>query len=64
VDNQRRQQGQGFGQLQLERLEERETPSIVLYNPAGNTPQSETANNGVAVEALNPAGKAPGGHNK
>ena len=59
------QNGQrGFGQLRLERLEERETPSIVLVNPAGNTPQSESANNGVAVEAVNPAGHAPGGHNK
>lgn len=64
MDNQKRQQGPGFGGLRLERLEERETPSIVLVNPGGNTPQSETANNGVAIEALNPAGKAPGGHNK
>lgn len=52
------------GQLGLERLEERETPSIVLVNPAGNTPQSDSANNGEAVVAENPAGHAPGGHNK
>ena len=52
------------GRLGLERLEERETPSIVLVNPAGNTPQSDSANSGVAIEAVNPAGHAPGGHNK
>jgi hypothetical protein len=52
------------GRLGLERLEERETPSIVLLNPAGNTPQSDSANNGEAIEAVNPAGHAPGGHNK
>jgi hypothetical protein len=51
------------GRLGLERLEERETPSIVLVNPAGNTPQSDNANNGTAIEAENPAGHAPPGQN-
>ena len=64
MDNQQGHRAQGFGQLRLERLEERETPSIVLVNPGGNTPQGENANNGVAIEAQNPAGHAPGGHNK
>jgi hypothetical protein len=50
--------------LELENLENRETPSIVLVNPAGNTPQSESANNGEAIVAVNPAGNVPPGHNK
>jgi hypothetical protein len=51
------------GRFQVEKLEERIAPSIVLVNPAGNTPQSDQANNGQAVEAVNPAGHAPPGQN-
>jgi hypothetical protein len=49
--------------FEIETLEERIAPAIVLYNPAGNTPQSDSANNGQAIEALNPAGHAPPGQN-
>ena len=48
----------------IEKLEPRIAPSIVLVNPGGNTPQGENANNGQAIEAQNPAGHAPPGHNK
>jgi hypothetical protein len=48
----------------FEKLEDRIAPSIVLVNPADNTPQSDNANNGVAIEAVNPAGQAPPGQNK
>jgi hypothetical protein len=51
------------GRFQVEKLEERIAPSIVLVNPAGNTPQSDQANNGQAIEAQNPAGHAPPGQN-
>jgi hypothetical protein len=47
----------------IDTLEERIAPAIVLVNPAGNTPQSDSANNGVAIEAQNPAGYAPPGQN-
>jgi hypothetical protein len=50
--------------LQVEELEERIAPAIVLTNPGGNTPSSENAANGQAVDYLNPAGHAPEGHNK
>jgi hypothetical protein len=50
--------------FRIEELEERIAPAIVLVNPAGNTPQSDAANNGVAIEAQNPAGYAPPGQNK
>jgi hypothetical protein len=49
--------------FQIEQLEERVAPSIVLVNPAGNTPQGNGANNGEAIEAQNPAGHAPPGQN-
>jgi hypothetical protein len=49
--------------FELETLEERIAPAIVLVNPGGNTPQSDSANNGVAIEAQNPAGHAPPGQN-
>jgi hypothetical protein len=49
--------------LRLERLEDRLSPSIVLVNPAGNTPQGSGANNGQAIVAENPAGHAPPGQN-
>jgi hypothetical protein len=49
--------------FQIENLEERIAPAIVLVNPAGNTPQGNGANNGQAIEAQNPAGHAPPGHN-
>jgi hypothetical protein len=51
-------------QFSFEKLEDRLAPSIVLVNPAGNTPQSDNANNGEAIEAQNPAGHAPAGQNK
>jgi hypothetical protein len=51
------------GRFRIVKLEERIAPAIVLVNPAGNTPQSESANNGQAIEAQNPAGKAPPGQN-
>lgn len=51
-------------QLQVEELEERIAPSIVLENPAGNTPQGGGANNGQAIENVNPSGYAPPGQNK
>jgi hypothetical protein len=50
--------------LNVEELEERIAPTIVLTNPGGNTPSSESAANGQAVDYLNPAGHAPEGHNK
>ena len=50
--------------LGMEELEERIAPAIVLTNPGGNTPGSESAANGQAVDYLNPAGHAPDGHNK
>ena len=50
-------------ELNVEVLEERIAPSIVLQNPGGNTPQGSNANNGQAIEAVNPAGYAPPGHN-
>jgi hypothetical protein len=37
--------------------------AITLENPAGNTPQGAGANNGQAIEAVNPAGFAPPGQN-
>jgi hypothetical protein len=55
---------QPFGRLGIEVLEDRVVPSIVLVNPAGNTPQGNGANNGEAIVAENPAGHAPPGHNK
>jgi hypothetical protein len=51
------------GRFHIENLEERIAPSIVLVNPGGNTPQGSGANNGQAIEAQNPAGHAPPGHN-
>jgi hypothetical protein len=54
---------QGEGRFRLVRLEDRIAPSITLVNPAGNTPQSDSANNGQAIEAVNPAGNAPPGQN-
>ena len=50
--------------LQVEELEERIAPSIVLTNPGGNEPQGGGADNGKAHDYLNPAGHAPGGWNK
>ena len=50
--------------LQVEELEERIAPTIVLTNPGGNTPSSDSAANGQAVDYLNPAGNAPAGWNK
>jgi hypothetical protein len=50
--------------LTVEELEQRIAPSIVLKNPAGNTPQSDSAANGEAIDFENPAGHAPPGWNK
>ena len=50
--------------FRIDELEQRIAPTIVLVNPAGNTPQGNGANNGVAIEAQNPAGYAPPGQNK
>jgi len=49
--------------FRIETLEERIAPAIVLQNPGGNTPQGGGANNGQAIEAVNPAGHAPPGQN-
>lgn len=50
--------------LEVEQLEERIAPSIVLTNPGGNEPQGDGASNGQAMDYDNPAGHAPGGWNK
>ena len=50
-------------QLEIEELEERIAPSIVLTNPGGNHPPGNGADNGVANEYQNPAGHAPAGQN-
>ena len=49
--------------LDVELLEERIAPSIVLQNPGGQTPQGGGANNGQAIDNVNPAGHAPPGQN-
>jgi len=51
-------------ELKVEELEERVAPAIVLTNPGGNQPQSDSAANGEAIDYLNPAGHAPAGWNK
>ena len=48
-------------ELTIEQLEERIAPSIVVENPAGNSPQGGGALNGQNVDAYNPAGHAPPG---
>ena len=48
-------------ELTIEQLEERIAPSIVVENPAGNSPQSGGALNGQNVDAYNPAGHTPPG---
>jgi hypothetical protein len=55
--------GEVKARFRIDNLEERIAPTIVLANPAGNTPQSDSANNGQAIEAVNPAGHAPPGQN-
>jgi hypothetical protein len=52
--------------FQIEKLEERIAPTgaaMTLENPAGNTPQSDSAANGQAINFYNPAGHAPPGQN-
>jgi hypothetical protein len=49
--------------LNVEELEQRIAPSIVLTNPGGNTPEGSGASNGVAIDYENPAGHAPPGWN-
>ena len=56
-------QEQSKKRFNIVKLEDRIAPAIVLVNPAGNTPQGGGANNGQAIEAQNPAGHAPPGHN-
>jgi len=56
-------QGEKKVRFRVEKLEERIAPTITLENPAGNTPQGSGANNGQAIEAVNPAGHAPPGQN-
>jgi len=51
------------GRFRIEKLEERIAPAITLRNPGGNEPQGNGANNGQAIEAVNPAGHAPPGQN-
>jgi len=48
--------------FQVVKLEQRIAPAIVTVNPAGNEPQGDAQ--GKAIEAQNPAGKAPAGQNK
>ena len=48
--------------LNVEELEERVAPTILLTNPAGNHPQGTA--NGEAIDYENPAGQAPPGWNK
>jgi len=50
-------------QLNVEVLEDRIAPSIVLQNPGGQTPQGGGASNGQAIDNVNPAGHAPPGQN-
>ena len=59
-----REEQAGKNRFYIDNLEPRIAPAIVLVNPGGNTPQGEAANNGVAIEAQNPAGYAPPGQNK
>jgi hypothetical protein len=49
--------------LTVEELEQRISPSIVVTNPAGNHPSSDSSANGQAVDYENPAGHAPSGWN-
>ena len=46
----------------IQKLEPRIAPAIISVNPAGNQPQGDAQ--GKAIEAQNPAGKAPAGQNK
>ena len=57
------QQQEQTKRFSIVKLEDRIAPAIVLENPAGNTPQGGGANNGQAIEAVNPAGHAPPGQN-
>ena len=50
--------------LEVEELEQRVAPTIVLTNPGGNEPQGSGAVNGEAIDYENPAGHAPAGWNK
>ena len=57
------QQQEQTKRFNIVKLEDRIAPAIVLENPGGNTPQGGGANNGQAIEAVNPAGHAPPGQN-
>ena len=63
MDQQQSRDAAKSRRFRIDRLEERIAPAIVLENPAGNTPQGSGANNGQAIEAVNPAGHAPPGQN-
>jgi hypothetical protein len=62
--NKRRKKVKEPIELQIDELEERIAPAIVLTNPGGNEPQGNGADNGKAHDYLNPAGHAPRGWNK
>ena len=49
--------------LTIEELEQRIAPTIVVTNPAGNHPASDSSANGQAIDFENPAGHAPPGWN-
>ncbi|MGH8706463.1 MAG: hypothetical protein ACREVD_00185 [Burkholderiales bacterium] len=48
-------------ELNVQLLEERIAPTIVVLNPAGNSPSGSGALNGQNVDAYNPAGHTPPG---
>jgi hypothetical protein len=49
--------------FEIESLEELIAPVIVLVSSGGNTPHSNSAHNGVAIENQIPAGHATPGQN-
>lgn len=50
--------------LEVEELEARIAPTIVLTNPGGNEPHGNGAANGEGNDYQNPGGSAPPGWNK
>jgi hypothetical protein len=49
--------------FKVQKLEARVAPRITVQNPGGQTPQSDNALQSPAIDAVNPAGKAPPGQN-
>ena len=49
--------------FKFQKLEARVAPRITVENPGGQTPQSDNALQSPAIDAVNPAGKAPPGQN-